>query len=328
MINESRYKFSSWSSSVFSLASLASLAFLTGCSEPEPQVSSGGAAAKEAELTEPVKMTSGTVRLVDLPVEGMTAYEVIVVENLEPEARQRIHRQRELLEFKLNGATPTQVLDAAHGMGAKDYTALQAEFQELRKRYPEVLVQELSAPSQNGRVLKFSSDATMHEDYKYLFDAITFDNLERALAFIAEKIKKDRSGLEGYAEDGQGDASNQATVTADWLADVAVHLNQYLAWGNRVVTVKNAYIDALAQASTEPEVPQEWAGYTAYYKDILLIDVLQHSLGTAMVGPEGHFNVEGQGELLVRIEYGLDSTYFIISEEESRVVVEDIKVNL
>jgi|GEM_PF-497827 len=302
-----------------------SLLFTLACSQAktsEPAIKKEEASgATEAKFT-----ISGHVQLVGVPTEGMTACEVIVVSQLEPAVRQRIERQRELLEYKLTGTQPEVTQVDAYGMKEEDYVSLQGELADLKKGFPGIRAESFSMKSQNGRSQKLSANVAKHKEYKYVFDSITFDNFERALPFIGEKLKSDNMSLVEEADKGDEATYYQNKLTLAWLSEVAALFNNFNSLKGKVLVAKNSYVAAKNEAASEPQAPQDWDGYSTYYQEILMIDVSASSLGAAMVNAEGNFTaeLEDEGELIVRVEYAPNSAYFIISEDEKRVRIDNL----
>jgi hypothetical protein len=270
------------------------------------------------EVLAPVPMTSGKIRLIGLPAEGMTACEVLVVDQLEPEARKRIERQRELLEQKLTGKDADQAIEKEIGMSQEQYQGFSQQIYQLAQAFPQVWSEDVKIDPNSRGTIRVSSDADVHKEIKALFDVVTFDNLERALPVLGEKLQAQSDRLHIAAKSAEGESYHRIRLTLDWLGSVAEHLNQYIAVRNEIIRAQRAYVNAY------PQEPQDWDGYSVYYRDTMLIDVSQHTLGAAMVGSDGLFEVEGTGEIIVRVEYAPNSAYFIVSEDEKRVRIENL----
>ena len=56
------------------------------------------------------------------------------------------------------------------------------------------------------------------------------------------------------------------------------------------------------------------------------MDTSENLLGAAFVAEDGSFEVEGRGLVIVRVELGVVSAYFLPgSEKETRVFIEDLQ---
>ncbi|MGJ8639299.1 MAG: hypothetical protein ACSHYA_07880 [Opitutaceae bacterium] len=299
---------------LYSIALCIISLFVASCSDSG---SPAETAAPAVEPVGPVKKTLGVLELQGIPLDSATGYEVIVVSELEPEGRARIQRQRELFEQKLSGAPAVESNEDALDISPADYTRLNAKLLELKKSFPEVLRMDVDAGE--GRLRGFSSDSRMHDEYAYLFKSITLENLERGLNFINEKYEADGEALVEKVEKLEDDAYKREKITLMWLRKVAEHLTAHLELGKEL---------GAAMATVESGVfsePQDWSGYVAYFRNALIMDVSLNGVGSAMLESPGAFEVEGHGELIVRVEFGADSAFFIISPDEKRVLVKDLQ---
>ena len=146
----------------------------TSCSDN----SSAPQAVQSTEPAATVLMTSGVLHLKGLPLEGITAKEVIVVENLDAEGRKRILRQRELFESKITGkVVAVEEVSSMAGVLPADATELEAAMAALRSQFPPALVVDVDLG--NNRLRKYQSDAALFKAYQYLFKSLNWDNLER-----------------------------------------------------------------------------------------------------------------------------------------------------
>jgi len=259
-----------------------------------------------------------------LPVESISAAEVLVVSALSDVARERILRQRELFENKITGRIEDSAgVSSIEGMSPADAMKLEASLETLRSQFPSVRVEDVDLG--NKRLRKYQSDAVLFKEYKYLFASIKWDNVERGLKFIADKMTADSKALIARSSGVDDEAFQQIDVTLDWLKAVQQHYNSYIVLAEESVEAKNRYLQAQAAAST-PAEPTDWDGYVAWHANHLIMDTSENLLGTAFAEEDGSFEVEGQGIVIVRVQLGVVSAYFLPgSEHEKRVLVEDLQ---
>lgn len=305
------------------------LCLLAACSDtPSHSVPAAKPAAKpaaEAAEPEPVLKTSGVLRFDGLPPESISAAEVLIVSSLSDEARQRLLRQRELFEYKITGRVEAVVgASAIADVLPADGVTLEAGIAQLPAKFPPVRVADVDLG--NNRLRKFQSDPALFKEYKYLFGSIKWDNMERGLTFISEKIETDNKGLVAQSAKADDAGYQQASVTLKWLKSVQQHYNAYVVLAKDYFDARNRYLQAQAVAQSKPAEPTDWDAYVAWYANTLIMDASEHLLGAAFAAEDGSFEVEGHGIVLVRVELGVVSAYFLPgSEKEQRVRVENLQ---
>lgn len=309
------------------------LSFLAACSDqPDPEdqavpllVPEPEAAAQTARAAKTAK-TSGVLSFDGLPPDSVDAAEVIVVSSLSDAARERILRQRELFEYKITGrveavAGASVVADVL----AVDGIRLNARLAQLPSKFPPLRVADIDQG--NNRLSKFQSDPELFKEYKYLFDSIQWGNLERGLTFISEKIETDNQALVAQAEGADlvdDFGAQQAEVTLDWLKSVQQHYNTYVALAKDYFGAKKRYIEAEAQSG--PKEPSDWDSYVAKYANYLVMDISEHLQGASFAAEDGSFEAEGHGVVVVRVELGMTSAYFLPgSVNEQRVLIKNLQ---
>jgi len=308
---------------LFSLSSVfVSLFFLGACSDAPSKPTA--AVKRDVTVAKAVLKTSGILRFDGLPAESISAAEVLVVSALSDVARERILRQRELFENKITGRIEDSAgVSSIEGMSPADAMKLEASLETLRSQFPSVRVEDVDLG--NTRLRKYQSDAVLFKEYKYLFASIKWDNVERGLKFIADKMTADSKALIARSSGVDDEAFQQIDVTLDWLKAVQQHYNSYIVLAEESVEAKNRYLQAQAAAST-PAEPTDWDGYVAWHANHLIMDTSENLLGTAFAEEDGSFEVEGQGIVIVRVQLGVVSAYFLPgSEHEKRVLVEDLQ---
>jgi len=279
---------------------------------------------RDVTVAKAVLKTSGILRFDGLPAESISAAEVLVVSALSDVARERILRQRELFENKITGRVEDSAgVSSIEGMSPVDAMKLEASLETLRSQFPSVRVEDVDLG--NKRLRKYQSDAVLFKEYKYLFASIKWDNVGRGLKFIADKMTADNKALVARSSGMDDEAFQQSDVTLDWLKAVQQHYNSYIVLAQESVEAKNRYLQAQAAAST-PAEPTDWDGYVAWHANHLIMDTSENLLGTAFAEEDGSFEVEGQGIVIVRVQLGVVSAYFLPSaEHEKRVLVEDLQ---
>ena len=279
---------------------------------------------RDVTVAKAVLKTSGILRFDGLPAESISAAEVLVVSVLSDVARERILRQRELFENKITGRVEDSAgVSSIEGMSPVDAMKLEASLETLRSQFPSVRVEDVDLG--NKRLRKYQSDAVLFKEYKYLFASIKWDNVGRGLKFIADKMTADNKALVARSSGMDDEAFQQSDVTLDWLKAVQQHYNSYIVLAQESVEAKNRYLQAQAAAST-PAEPTDWDGYVAWHANHLIMDTSENLLGTAFAEEDGSFEVEGQGIVIVRVQLGVVSAYFLPSaEHEKRVLVEDLQ---
>tara|TARA_B110000285_G_scaffold227438_1_gene288771 strand:- start:866 stop:1813 length:948 start_codon:yes stop_codon:yes gene_type:complete len=312
---------------LFRLTSLSAsfvFLFLFGACSDAP---SGPTAAvqPEVEVAKPVLKTSGILRFDGLPAESLSAAEVLIVSALSDAARERLLRQRELFENKITGRVedPAGVI-AIEGMSPADAMQLEASLGALRVQFPPIRVEDVNLG--NNRVLKFQSAPELFKEYQYLFASINWGNLERGLTFIADKMKVDNKALIAEADEVDEEGYQQIGVTLDWLKSVQQYLNSYVELAQAYVDAKNRLLQAQTAAASMPVEPADWDAYVAKYANTLIMDTSEYLLGAAFTAEDGLFEVKGHGIVIVRLELGLGSVYFLLdSDEEERVRIEELQ---
>lgn len=297
-----------------------SVLWLTACGDGT-STSENAAKAVETEADSIVNSTvlkrSGRVVLVDVPSEGNTAIEVLAVTKLEDETLRKVKRQRELFERMLLGQ-PEETADDLE-LPEADLATFKGQLDALKPKFPPIFSKELNVGG--GRMVRFTSEMKRHQDYAYLFGAISLDNIDRALPILKEKVEATNRELVERGNLAEGEALYQVQIELEWVGKLATLLGEYIRLGNSYLTAKTEYAEAFLK--THSNEPMNWRDFAAYYRATLFVEVSQHSTGATVVEEDGSFEVEGEGFLLVRLEYGLDSAYFIMSEEETRVQIEE-----
>tara|TARA_B110000196_G_scaffold112719_1_gene97927 strand:+ start:1513 stop:2460 length:948 start_codon:yes stop_codon:yes gene_type:complete len=309
---------------LFSLSSVfVSLFFLGACSDAPSKPTA--AVKRDVTVAKAVLKTSGILRFDGLPGESISAAEVLVVSVLSDVARERILRQRELFENKITGRVEDLAgVSSIEGMSPVDAMKLEASLGALRSQFPSVRVEDVDLG--NNRLRKYQSDVALFKEYEYLFASIEWDNVERGLEFIADKMTADSKALVARSSGMDDDALQQSDVTLDWLRAVQQHYNSYVVLAQESVEAKNRYLHAQAAVASTPAEPTDWDGYVAWHAHNLIMDISENLLGTAFAEEDGSFEVEGQGIVIVRVELGTVSAYFLPgSEHEKRVLVEDLQ---
>ena len=309
---------------LFSLSSVfVSLFFLGACSDAPSKPTA--AVRRDVTVAKAVLKTSGILRFDGLPGESISAAEVLVVSVLSDVARERILRQRELFENRITGRVEDLAgVSSIEGMSPVDAMKLEASLGALRSQFPSVRVEDVDLG--NNRLRKYQSDVALFKEYEYLFASIEWDNVERGLEFIADKMTADSKALVARSSGMDDDALQQSDVTLDWLRAVQQHYNSYVVLAQESVEAKNRYLHAQAAVASTPAEPTDWDGYVAWHAHNLIMDISENLLGTAFAEEDGSFEVEGQGIVIVRVELGTVSAYFLPgSEHEKRVLVEDLQ---
>lgn len=301
------------------------LFLLSGCSDAPSSSAPAAKPAVEPSAPEPKLKTTGVLHFDGLPPGSVSAAEVLVVSSLGDQARQRILRQRELFEYKITGRV--EAVEEAGGIAevmAADGARLEASMAQLPVQFPPVRVEDVDLG--NNRLRKFQSDTALFKEYKYLFASIKWDNLERGLKFISEKIKADSQALVERSAGLEDTDYQQVSVTLEWLKSVQQHYNSYVVLAKDYFDAKNRYVRAQAAVQYTPTEPTDWEAYVAKYANALIIDTSAHLLGAAFAAEDGSFEVEGHGIVVVRVELGAVSAYFLPDwEKEQRVSVEDLQ---
>ena len=304
---------------------LLSLFGVVACSDAPSESKVAVPDPAEAEAPEPVLKTSGVLHFDGLPPGSVSAAEVLIVSELSDAARVRIERQRELFEYKITGRVEAAAeMAALAGVSAADSAHLVAALAELSGDFPPVFIKNIDLG--NNRLRKYQSDVELFKEYQYLFRAIQWENLERGLKFIAEKVKADHAALVTRADAAEDEAYEQIGATLDWLESVQAHYGQYVDLGHEYVEAQKRYLRVQAALDAKPSEPTDWDAYVAKYANTLFVDTSEHLLGAAFAAEDGSFEVEGHGTLIVRVELGVVSVYFFPgSEEEQRVRAEAVQ---
>jgi hypothetical protein len=294
---------------------------LSACSDaPSEPVVVDRPEVKKPELS---LKTTGVVHLDGLPPESVSAVEVLVVSELSEVARERLLRQRELFEYKITGrveVTPGQ--SPIPGVSVADAVALNASLQALRAKFPPVRTDDVEM--KDGRLRKFQSNWDLFEAYRHLFKSVRWDNMERGLTFISDKIDTDNRALIASSREADEAGFEEATTTLKWLKAVQQHFNAYVDLGHVYVDAQNRY--RRTQATAAPAEPTDWDTFIDRYAAMLIIDTASNLVGAAFVDEDGSFEVEGHGIVIVRVELGVVSAYFLPSlEQEQRVRIENLQ---
>lgn len=302
--------------------------FLAGCGDNHTRTdrTESGQAAPEETLLK----TSGRVVFEGIPTDGLTAREVIVLESLEPEAKERVLRQRQLFEYRASGQNPE--LEEAERRAQLEISPekrreLDRRLIDLRIQFPEPLMLDVRIDEEgvdDDRIRKVSSDFALHEEYQELFRAIRLENLKRGVDFIADKLKKDGTAWSDRQTDEDPFAAKKASATVQWINAVVQHLNAYVALGNNYIAAQKEHAAQLADDATKLFT---WEEYVDRFGQQLIIDISKEELAAAKIGEDGSFEVDAQGDLLVRLEYGYRSAYCLVDDPaEQRVSVADLSV--
>jgi len=310
---------------LFVSSAFVSLFLFTACSDqPSGPVAAPKPTAPGTEVAKPVAKTAGVLTFDGLPPESISGAEVIVVSELSDDAMKRLLRQRELFEYKITGRTEGgPAVSALPEVAPADAVKLEAALRALRERFPEVLVMDVDLG--NNRLRKYQSDGELYKEYQYLFSSLTWENLERGLKFISEKIEANGREIEVVGEEVEGDGYRQAEANMAWLRSLREHFNAYVSLGHDYFDAKNRYVQsqAVGQAVTEPT---DWDAYAAIYGNMLIMDTSEHILGSGFAAEDGSFEVEGHGTVIVRVELGVVSAYFLPgSDNEDRVRIDGLR---
>ncbi|CAA6677519.1 Unannotated [Lentimonas sp. CC4] len=299
-------------------SAFVSLFLFAACSDtPSKPV----AAPKPAAAAKSVAKTAGVLKLDGLPPESVSAAEVIIVSELSADARKRISRQRELFEYKITGQTEGgAAVSAIPDVAPADAVKLDAAMRALKGQFPAVLVMDVDLG--NNRLRKFQSDSGLHQEYKYLFSSLKWDNLERGLKFISEKMETSNQEILAAGEKADDDGYRQAEANIAWLKSVRSYFAEYFALATDYHEAKDRYIDA----QTVDQDPTDWDTYAAMYAHMLIMDTSEHILGSGFAAEDGSFEVKGHGIMIVRVELGVVSAYFLPgSGTEERVRIDDLR---
>ncbi len=287
---------------------------------PEPKA----AVKRDITVAKAVLKTSGILRFEGLPTERISATEILIVSALSDAARERLLRQRELFENKITGRVkkPAEV-SGIEGISPMDAMQLEASLAGLPEQFPPIRVEDVDLG--NNRQQRYQSSSALFKEYQYLFASIKWNNIERGLAFIANKITADNQALVVGVNGLDDETFQQAEITLSWLKAVQQHYNSYVDLAQAYVDAKNRFLQAQAVAST-PAEPTDWDAYVAMYANALIMDTSEHLLGAAFTETDGSFEVEGHGIVIVRVELGLASVYFVLdSDKEERVHIEQLQ---
>jgi len=204
-----------------------------------------------------------------------------------------------------------------------DAMPLEASLARLPEQFPPIRFEDVDLG--NNRQQKYQSSSALFKEYQYQFASIKWDNIERGLAFIANKITADNQALVVGVNGLDAEAFQQTEITLNWLKAVQQHYNSYVELAQAYVDAKNRFLQLPAAASPTAE-PTDWDTYVAMYANTLIMDSSEHLLGAALAEEDGSFAVEGHGIVIVRVELGLASVYFVLdSDEEERVRIEELQ---
>ncbi|MFQ3225726.1 MAG: hypothetical protein ACI8Z5_001990 [Lentimonas sp.] len=304
-------------------AALVSLFLFVACSDaPSEPVATP---TPTAAVSKPVAKTTGVLKFDGLPPESISGAEVIVVSELSDDAKKRLLRQRELFEYKITGRTEGGgAVSAIPGVALADAVKLDAAMRELKAQFPEVQVIDFDLG--NNRLRKFQSDGELRKEYKYLFSSLKWDNLERGLKFIGDKMETNNREFLAAGEQADDTGFRQAEANVAWLKSAQSYYAGYLTLGRDYYDAKNRYIQAQAAGRATPAEPTDWDAYAAMYANMLIMDTSEHLLGSGFAAEDGSFEVEGQGMVIVRVELGVVSAYFLPgSGTEQRVRIDGLE---
>lgn len=272
----------------------------------------------------PVAMTAGVVSFDGVPEEGVTTREVLIVSKLDPTTREHLLRQRVLFEYKILGEVEPVAEESSTlpNILAEDATPLQAEMSKLRAGFPAIIKE--SVQQKGGRSKNFQSSLALYQSYEKSFKAIGWGDFDQSLQAISDKISSDNEAIMTRSKHANPDTFEQLRLTLDWLNQVNAHLRSYVALANKYIEAGNKYIELrVAGEEAEPE-PTDWDGFVARYSHALIVEIDGSSDGEGTIQEDGSFEVVGQGTLVVRVEYGPVSAYFLPGESsEKRVTVSD-----
>lgn len=303
---------------------LVSLFFFVACSDaPSEPVAAPKPVA--VEVAKPVAKTAGVLKFDGLPPESISAAEVLIVSELSNDARERIERQRELFEYKITGRTEVEeAVSAIPDVAPADAVKLDAAMRVLKGQFPEVQVMDVDLG--NNRLRKFQSDGELHKEYKYLFSSLKWDNLERGLKFIGEKVEANGREILAAGQKADDVGYRQAEANIVWLKSVQSYFAEYVTLAHDYNDAKNRYIQAQAVEQPTPAEPTDWDTYAAMYAHMLIMDTSDHLLGSGFAAEDGSFEVKGHGTVIVRVELGVVSAYFLPSSgQEQRVRIENLQ---
>lgn len=267
-------------------------------------------------------VTSGTVIFVDVPYEGVTSREIITIPSMSAGLRGELERQRQLFEDKLVGGRV--VTPQFEGLTDKDAKALTDQLLALRSSYPPVLTEQRKVG--DNRSETFKSDQARFYAYAKLFKAIKPDNIHDALEAIDDQIQKDGAAIVELAEAStRNSVKVQADIDLKWLKSLHGYLETYLPVAQEVNAARQRYY-GLHDSVQKAIRYKTWDDYMSAKATTLLSQLMSESEGAADLDAAGRFTVEGAGELVVRVEYGLYSAYFIATDEsEERLTLQDLK---
>lgn len=292
------------------------LLFVTGCgSEPEAPATEP---AKPDTVPQAKVKTTGVVEFDGVPLEGLTFMEVATYQELPEETLARLKMQRELFEVKISGDPYALEIDENNAISRQDALELTERLSDLYADFPQILAIDFDLG--NNRLRKLRSDSGLHEAYDFLFKSIKLQNLDRAIEVIDDKIQEDLQKLDAIAGSEDKDRSIQARHDLKWLEQVHTKLSEYLPVAKDSILAQQKY-NAL------PIEHKSWEAYSTVYSAVLLSDVYTRCLGAAEVAADKSFVVEGEGSMIVRLDYADGSVYFLPGTEgETRVTIRDLKV--
>lgn len=299
---------------VVGFVGVVALLLFSACSEPEDSTP----VLEPVEVAAPVSKTSGQVNFDGIPDKGLVMRELIIVSKLDADVRRQLQRQRELFELKLRG----EVSSYGEWESSERCKNLLAKWREAIDRYPKPLV--LDVDLGNNRLRKYQSSQALYSEYKPLFTALNFSNLERGIQFIEKQIGEDMVPLNVLLESDNLDDQHIATVTKQWLKQVHELLATVTELGNEYFSQQAAFAK---EADAFMSEPQTWEGYAQRYAMTMVVGISKNSLGSVELGVDGRFKAAGQGEIIVRLEYAgaLSAYIFPQDPEEKRAWVTDLR---
>lgn len=311
-------------------ASLSLLLFAAGCAKeappPEP--------AAPPPPPEPVikTLTSGTVDLSALPVDNIKLVEVIVIEESTPELDKLLGEQHQLFTAMIapaeaEDATPTGGIEL---LSERDLTKLNEQIEKLKSEFPPPLV---SSYTVSGTSREFTSRDSLVQRYREPIDSITLANMVPVLNGITEKLRGDYETLqreeENYAESRRG---YQAMADINWMAGFTDYMKDYGRVVRRYDSLRRRAMLRAARDAKRQGAAATPAGafeqFQAEHAMNLQASLYKAALGTAFVNEDGTFEVEGSGEIFVRIDDENRRPVFFTAEmtpPTARVEITDIR---
>ena len=298
--------------------------YWAACSEPSKPASQ--APEQPPEAAEVKVSWMGRVLFEGIPMEGATLKEAIVVSEIDPDTRAKLEHQRALFEAKINPPAVTPVSLKNVGLLSKnDAAELGAKLLEMRKSYPQMLVEEKNIG--NGRMSQFRSDSELFYGFAAKFKEMTLDNMTPIIESIDEAIQVAGKRIVESSEGRGGQARLQADTDLAWLGQLHEYLRTYLPLTKEVNMAMQRHAETQGASLADTDLPS-WEGFAQRHSATLLSEVYSKGLDESEIGDDGRFTVSAEGELVIRVEYGLYSAYFLPeSANESRVQVVDLEIS-